>query len=59
MIQIINPYLLEIKTKETAEGLIYTCVPKRGVRILPIGYFSTEIGAIEAFYNALVAKNVI
>jgi hypothetical protein len=55
----IEPYLLETVTKQTPEGTIYCCMPKAGIRIIPTGYFQTEQLAILAFYNALVAKNII
>jgi hypothetical protein len=55
----INPFLAEVLTKETPAGTIYCCMPKAGIRIVPTGYFDTEDKAIEAFYNALVLKNII
>ena len=60
MIDSIQPYLKEIATKELPNGdLIYSCIPKTGIRVLPTGYQKTEQEAIEAFYNELVKKGYI
>lgn len=47
-----------IATKKLDNGeLIYSCIPKRGVKMMPLGYFKTEQDAIDAFLNELVKIN--
>jgi len=65
-LQQIQPFLKEIATKEEPQvytdqvpGLIYSCIPKKGVKTMPTGYYKTEEDAINAFYNELVKINSI
>lgn len=56
----IQPFLQEIVSKRTDnDEIIYSCLPKNGVRVLPTGYFKTREEAIEAFYNELVKTGKI
>lgn len=60
MTEKIQPFLQEIVTKEISNGdTIYSCLPKRGIRIMSTGYERTEREAIEAFFNELVKKGYI
>lgn len=60
MIQQITPFLKEIVTKIlNDESTIYSCVPKRGVKVGPSGYWAAENEAIIAFYDELVKKGYI
>lgn len=60
MLEKIQPYLQEIITKSLPEGgLIYYCLPKRGVKVSPLGYWKTEFESIEAFYNELIKRGII
>lgn len=46
-----------IATKTLDNGeLIYLCVPKRGVKIMPLGYFKTKEEAVEAFLKEINGK---
>lgn len=56
----IEPFLEEIVIKSLDNnGIIYSCVPKKGIRMIPLGYFKTEEEAVEAFYNELVKTDKI
>lgn len=60
MIDLIQPYLKEIAIKTLDNGdEIYSCIPKDGIKVMPLGYFKTEQQAIEAFYIELIKKGYI
>lgn len=60
MIETIQPFLQDIATKLLPNGeTIYSCIPKRGVKVMSTGYQKTEDEAIEFFYNELVKKGLI
>lgn len=60
MIQQITPFLQEIVTKIPSDNsIVYSCIPKRGIKVGPLGYWATEDEAVTAFYNELVKNNYL
>lgn len=56
----IDSYLQEIATKSLPDGgVIYSCIPKLGTKVMSTGYQKTENEARESFYNELVKKGYI
>lgn len=56
----IDPYLQIIKMKVLDNGnLIYSCLPKKGIKVMPTGYWATEQEAKDSFQHALIEAGYI
>lgn len=52
-------YYSKTEAKEVEGDLIYKTVQRQGIRHLPLGYFPTELKAVESLYAYLKGNELI